>query len=97
MMRQVAGAFAEYEKARVVQKLRAARDRKRAAEGRCEGRKPPPPELVTAAKRLARRRPKAGKRSLREISRELVALGYAGPTGRGYSAEGIRKLLARAA
>ena len=38
-MRQVAGAFAEYEKARLVAKLRAARDRKRAAGGRAEGRK----------------------------------------------------------
>ena len=36
MMRQIAGAFAEYEKARLVSKLRHARERK----GKCEGRKP---------------------------------------------------------
>lgn len=40
LMRQIMGAFSEYEKAMLVQKLRGARNRKRAKEGRCEGRKP---------------------------------------------------------
>ncbi len=40
MMRQIAGAFAQYEKARLVQKLRGARDRRSAERGRrVEGRK----------------------------------------------------------
>ena len=39
MMRQIAGSFAEYEKARLVAKLKAARERKRLATGKCEGRK----------------------------------------------------------
>ncbi|HYI83667.1 MAG TPA: serine recombinase, partial [Acetobacteraceae bacterium] len=40
-MRQVAGAFAEFEKARLVHKLRGARDRASEAAGwRVEGRKP---------------------------------------------------------
>ena len=39
MMRQIAGAFAEYEKARLVHKLRHARERKRQEGGKCEGRK----------------------------------------------------------
>ena len=39
MMRQIAGAFAEYEKARLVSKLRHARERKKEATGKCEGRK----------------------------------------------------------
>jgi len=34
MMRQIAGAFAEYEKARLVGKLKAARDRKRKGKGK---------------------------------------------------------------
>lgn len=102
MVRQVLGAISQFEKASLVAKLRAARDRKRAATGRCEGRKPPPPELVREARRLARKRPKGGKRSLRQIAQELAAAGYtplgAGrkPTGKPYSAEGIRRLLARA-
>ena len=39
MMRQVAAAFAQFEKARLVGKLAAARKRKREATGKCEGRK----------------------------------------------------------
>ena len=55
MMRQIAGAFHEYEKARLVAKLKAARERTRAAKGKCEGRKSWTkinPELVREAKRL---------------------------------------------
>jgi len=85
MMRQIAGAFAEYEKARLIAKLRHARDRVRAARGRCEGRKPVPAEIVAAARRLARKSPKTGKkRSLRAIATELAALGHFGPGGRPY-------------
>jgi DNA invertase Pin-like site-specific DNA recombinase len=38
-MRQMAGVFSQLEKARLVAKLRGARERKRAAKGKCEGRK----------------------------------------------------------
>jgi DNA invertase Pin-like site-specific DNA recombinase len=38
--RQMAGVFAQWEKAMIVRKLRAARQRKRQQAGRCEGRKP---------------------------------------------------------
>ena len=49
MMRQIAGAFAEYEKARLVHKLRHARERQRKEHGKCEGRKTflPPVETTT--------------------------------------------------
>lgn len=40
LMRHVLGAFAQYERAIIVQKLRGARQRNRAKTGRCEGRKP---------------------------------------------------------
>ena len=40
LMRQFMGGIAEYEKSQLVLKLRGARQRKRAATGRCEGRKP---------------------------------------------------------
>jgi DNA invertase Pin-like site-specific DNA recombinase len=40
LMRQVFGAIAQYEKAMIVAKLRGARDRVKAKQGRCEGRKP---------------------------------------------------------
>jgi DNA invertase Pin-like site-specific DNA recombinase len=78
-IRQVAGAFAQLEKARLVRKLRGARDRKR-AEGakKVEGRKSWAeinPELVQAAKRLrgAGRRPAM---SLRKIAVELTKLQF---------------------
>jgi hypothetical protein len=38
--RQVLGTVAQFEKAVIVSKLKAARVRKRRATGRCEGRKP---------------------------------------------------------
>jgi DNA invertase Pin-like site-specific DNA recombinase len=40
LMRQLLGAVAQYEKTQIVIKLRAARNRMKAREGRCEGRKP---------------------------------------------------------
>jgi len=39
LMRQILGAFAQYERAMIVQKLRGARQRIRAKTGQCEGRK----------------------------------------------------------
>jgi len=40
LMRQMMGAFAQYERSLIVAKLRGARERIRVKEGRCEGRKP---------------------------------------------------------
>src|ERR1017187_4528016 len=40
LMRQLMGAVAQYDKSQIVLKLRGARMRMRAKEGRCEGRKP---------------------------------------------------------
>ncbi|SRR6266700_6596216 len=98
MMRQIAGSFAQYEKARVVAKLRTARERVRETKGKCEGRKgylERDPELVAQAKRLHRRSPKRHRRSLREIARELAAMGHVNKSGRPYSASCIRSMLGR--
>jgi len=78
-MRQIAGAFAELEKARLVAKLRGARERKKAAAGKCEGRKSlaeRSPELIAAARALN------DGRSLRKISAALAAEGFVTPSGR---------------
>jgi DNA invertase Pin-like site-specific DNA recombinase len=40
LMRQIMGAIAEYDKTMIVAKLKAARNRKKAQTGRCEGHKP---------------------------------------------------------
>jgi DNA invertase Pin-like site-specific DNA recombinase len=96
MMRQIAGSFAQYEKARVVAKLRAARERVREARGKCEGRKSyleRDPELVAHAKRLHRRSPKGHRRSLRDVAGELASLGYVNKRGRQYSASCIRSMV----
>jgi DNA invertase Pin-like site-specific DNA recombinase len=96
MMRQIAGSFAQYEKTRLVTKLRGARERIRETSGKCEGRKSfaeRDPELVVAAKRLHRRPPKGHRRSLRDIARELQAMGYSNSEGQPYSASSIKSML----
>jgi DNA invertase Pin-like site-specific DNA recombinase len=95
MMRQIAGSFAQYEKCRLVSKLRAARERKRAA-GKCEGRKSHVeinPALVSEAKRLRRRSPKGHQRSLRAIAAELARLGYVNGASRPFSPSSIKSML----
>jgi DNA invertase Pin-like site-specific DNA recombinase len=96
MMRQIAGSFAQYEKTRLVTKLRGARERIRKASGKCEGRKSyaeRDPALVLAAKRLHRRSPKGHRRSLREIARELAAMGYTNKRGAPYAASCVKSMV----
>ena len=77
MMRQIAGAFAEYEKARLVSKLRHAREPVRQEKGKCEGRKPHGELRPALAKRLHRASPKTGRRiSLRKIGAALAEAGH---------------------
>jgi DNA invertase Pin-like site-specific DNA recombinase len=96
MMRQIAGAFAQYEKARLVARLRRAREVK----GKFGGSKPlseTRPEVVELARRL--RHTRSGRqRSLREISAELAARGFvAERTGRPYQAAQVSRMLAERA
>jgi hypothetical protein len=79
----------------VVAKLKAARERKRNAVGKCEGRKTyaeRDPELVAQAVELSQRRPRL---SLREIAGELARLGRTTPRGLPYSASSVKSMLAR--
>lgn len=98
-MRQIAGVFAELEKHRLVAKLKAARDRKRASGAKVEGRKSyleRDPGIVALAKRLYRRNPRTGeRRSLREISAELERAGYVATSGKPFSAGAVRRMVAR--
>ena len=92
MMRQIAGSLAQYEKARLVARLRRAREVK----GKLGGRKPlaeTRPEVVELARRL--RRTRSGKqRSLRQISAELAARGFvAEKTGRPFEAAQVSRML----
>jgi len=99
LIRQVLGAVSEFEKAMLVAKLRGARDRKRRMGIKVEGRKSiaeERPETVELARKLARARPKGGKRSLREISAALAETGHTTNTGRPYAPTAIKLMLARA-
>ena len=98
-MRQVAGAFAELEKARIVAKLKGARERKKATKarvtldgrGKCEGGKSLAemrPEVIAAAHALN------DGRSLRKISAALADQGFVTPAGREYSASAVKRMLA---
>jgi DNA invertase Pin-like site-specific DNA recombinase len=90
LIQQILGAVSQFEKAAVVSKLKHARDRKREATGRCEGR-PPAPDAV---RRLAREMSAATPlRSLRSIARELYRLGHASPSGQEYSASSVKAML----
>jgi DNA invertase Pin-like site-specific DNA recombinase len=94
-MRQIAGVFAQLEKTRLVGKLKAARDRKRATGVKVEGRKSHGelrPEVVAEARRLRRSRPKGGQRPLRDVAAELARLGYLNEAGKPYGAEAIRRM-----
>ena len=74
LVRQVLGAIAQFDKATTVAKLKAARERKRLAASKCEGRKSIAelhPEIVAEAKKLRRKSPKGGQRSLRDVAAGL--------------------------
>ncbi|MET4316263.1 recombinase family protein [Bradyrhizobium sp. RT5a] len=93
MMRQIAGAFHQYEKARLVAKLRAARERKRkASKGKkVEGRKSWAeinPDMVKEAKRLHR-----DGVSLRAIAAELDRLGHRNECGAIFSASSVASMV----
>lgn len=98
LVRQVLGAIAQFEKASTVAKLRAARERKRSATGKCEGRKSHAerdggPALIALAKQLRRKRPKGGRRSLRGVADELAKLGKISKAKTPYSASAIKSML----
>jgi DNA invertase Pin-like site-specific DNA recombinase len=92
LVRQVLGAIGEFERTSLVAKLRAARDRKKAATGKCGGRKTyaeARPELVALARELRDQR-----MSLRKIAAELARRGYLTANGRRFVATAVREMLA---
>jgi len=98
-MRQIAGAFAQLEKARLVAKLRHARERVRRERGKCEGRKSLAeinPEAVVMAKRLRRANPKTGQRlSLRKISAALATAGHINAHGKLFNPKTVKSMVDR--
>jgi DNA invertase Pin-like site-specific DNA recombinase len=92
LVRQVLGAIAQFDKATIIAKLRAARDRKREAEGRCEGRKPYA-EAIPATVALAKQLEAEGL-SYRKIAAELASRGHVTGSGKSHVASAIQKMLA---
>lgn len=96
LVRQVLGAISEFEKATLVAKLKAARDRKLAATGKCTGRKSHAersPELVALAKKLHRKH-KGERLSLRAISAELAKAGFLNQYGKPFAATSVAAMVA---
>ena len=93
MVRSILGAVSQFEKEALVLKLRKARERKRTAAGRCEGRsslKSAPAEHVAAARAAHER-----KLSLRAIAGELTAAGFLNGSGKPYAAQSIALMINR--
>jgi DNA invertase Pin-like site-specific DNA recombinase len=98
MMRQVAGAFAEYEKGRLVAKLRSGRERVRKETGKKVGGHKSHaelwPEATALAKRLRRANPKTGNRlSYREIGKAMEKAGHLNQHGQAFNPQSIRAMI----
>ena len=96
MMRQIAGAFHQYEKSRLVAKLRGARERKRRDTGRkVEGRKSyieARPETVRMACELSFQ----PRMSLRKIAAALATAGHVTANGEPYSHTAVEAMIKQA-
>jgi DNA invertase Pin-like site-specific DNA recombinase len=79
LIRQILGAVAQFDKAMVVAKLRGARERKKAATGKCEGQKSwteMDPKMAKIARELRTR-----GWSLNAVRKELAVRGFVSKTG----------------
>lgn len=109
LMRQIVGAWSEYERKSIAMRLYVARTRKEkenkekgyltlSGEGKCGGRKSyqeTDKELIRQAKRLARRNPLTkNKRSFRVISSVLFDLGYKTSKNTHFTATQVKRMVA---
>ncbi len=98
LVRQLLAAVAEFDRAMTVAKLRAARERVRAARGRCEGLPrygERAGERETLERALAlRRKPRGGRPlSFAKVAAALNAEGHRTRRGGPWSASGVRRIL----
>jgi len=100
-MRQIAGTFAQLEKARLVRKLKAARERKRRETGRKVGGRRNYAELeggaemVALAKKLHRYPVNGKRRSLNDVADALAEAGYLSGTGTRFTRAAVSRMLDR--
>lgn len=93
LIRQILGAVAQFDKALTVAKLRAARDRKIAATGKCGGRlswAEMNPAIIPIAREL---RHDKGL-SLNAVSRELERRGFVAKTGKRFTRSVVSRMAA---
>ena len=99
LIRQVLGAVAQYDKEMTVLRLRAARERKRLKEGKCEGRKGYKDAQHSAIVDQIRglRRKRKGKRRMpyEQVASTLNEQGYLSATGKPFNAGMVRVLMHR--
>ncbi len=99
LVRQIMGAVAEYDKTMIVQKLAAARRRKRARGERCEGVRPfgsLPGEQATMARIRDLRRKRRGRRlGAQRIAQTLNLEGRPTRSGRPWSRGSVEGILRR--
>jgi DNA invertase Pin-like site-specific DNA recombinase len=93
LMRQLMGAVAQYDKSQIVLKLRGARMRKRAKEGRCEGRKPFGRDDGERAALERMKGLRAGGLAFDRIADQLSAEGVPTRTGRRWHGVVINRIL----
>ncbi len=96
LVRQVLGAIAEYDKEMTVQKLRVARNRKKAETGKCEGRKSYSelnPGLVQMVKQLRRKPPKGKRMPMRLICEKVNAAGYRTTKGKEFTVNTLKNII----
>lgn len=86
--RQFIGIMNQLEKAITVAKLKGARDRKRLATGRCEGR----PQAPEACRELAIQLRGTGL-PMREIAARLAAAGYHNKSGKVYNPSSVKAMI----
>jgi DNA invertase Pin-like site-specific DNA recombinase len=97
LIRQVLGAVSQFEKAALVAKLKAARERKKAETGKCGGRRSVAeanPATVALAKKLARYPVNGRRRSLRDVAAELETDGHVTSKGTAYGAAAVARMIA---
>jgi DNA invertase Pin-like site-specific DNA recombinase len=92
-MRQVLGAFSEYERSMIVLKLRGARQRMKSRVGRCEGRKPygrtqTERETIQRMKVL-----RVGRYSYEQIAAALDSEGLPPRSGQAWNAIVVNRIL----
>lgn len=96
LVRHVLGAIAEYEKAMLVQKLRVARERHKAKNGKCEGRKSykeVAPETLATIRNLRRKRKGLKRKTYQEIAEELNREGVGTLNGQPWNLQTVRHAL----